>query len=451
MKLNNIGKVLFVDDDYETIADATTAFLDQGIPVQYWKGTGNLPRSIFNVRIVIIDLDLEGLNMRVPGDQFYFPAIEALRKIPGPFIVIIVAREFDPIDPIKLKEVYNHKVGLPLCGYIASEGLTKDKLENPTYLEDLIVSLLEKNEILHLILSWEGIFDKAKDAAISDIMLYDVDAPIRALVKLLCDNSGEGKATARELIDVMIRLVSRRTSETEEVDNLVKLISGINKGQIENDYPSFEDLRLYSKLMFYLPSAEEEIMTGDIFETSERFKYGLILTPKCDIIQGHTEKVLVCYGFPLRRENFWDPDFPPYKIDPKIVELCRKKKEKNIEEKIVGVAENRYFRESLPAGLPIMWNFCPEDGTFGICLDFNNVQSIEISEINEKWKVKKTWKRLSRIDTPYIEEILQKYGSLVSRVGTLQINRSPSKLEEEMKELKGQSGKTKKPKNQTTA
>lgn len=434
MKLSDVGKVLFVDDDYETIADATTAFLNQGIPVQYWKGTGELPSSIFDVRIVIIDLDLEGINMRVPGDEFYFSAVEALRKIPGPFIVFIVAREFDTSDPDRLRDVYNRKVGVPLCGYIANEGLTKDELEDPNCLESLIVSFLEKNEVLHLILSWEGIFDKAKDAAMSDIMLYDVDVPIRALVKMLCANSGEGKATARELIEVMVRLVSRRTSETAEASNLVNLICGINKVPLENNYPNFEDLRLYSKLMFYLPSNDEDLMTGDIFETEDEFKYAVILTPKCDIIQDNTGgRALVCFGFPLKRENFENPNFPPYKIDQKINGLCQKERTFTI--KIAETAEKRYFKETPPVGIPIIWNFCPEQGKFGICLDFNDVRSLPFAEIYDNWKNKKTWKRVSRIDSPFIEEILQRYGTLVSRIGTFQINRSPLKLKEDMKNV----------------
>jgi hypothetical protein len=86
----------------------------------------------------------------------------------------------------------------------------------------------------------------------------------------------------------------------------------------------------------------------------------------------------------------------------------------------------------------VIWNFCPEEGIFGICLDFNNVESVEITEVKDKWK------RLSRIDSPYIEEILQKYGSLVSRVGTLQINRSPFQLQESMKKLENKTEKAEK-------
>ena len=170
-------------------------------------------------------------------------------------------------------------------------------------------------------------------------------------------------------------------------------------------------------------------MTGDIFETSEEFKYGIVLTPKCDLIQSKTKKVLVCYGFPLRKKYFRKRNYPPHGIDPVIAELHRNG---HTMAEIVACIEKRYLKESLPMTLPVIWNFSPEDGTFGICLDFNNVQSIEITEV-------KKWKRLSRIDSPYIEEILQKYGSLVSRIGTLEINRSPLQLQGTIKKMESTS------------
>ena len=108
---NSFGKVLFVDDDYGTIADAIASFLERGMQVQYWNGSGELSSQIYNVRVVILDLDLTDIKMRTPGDEFYFPAIDALKKISGPFIVIIVALEFDENDPANLRTLYEERVG----------------------------------------------------------------------------------------------------------------------------------------------------------------------------------------------------------------------------------------------------------------------------------------------------------------------------------------------------
>lgn len=440
MKLSNVERVLFVDDDYKTIADVTSSFLEQGIQVQYWNGSGNLPDSVFNVRIVVLDLDLTDSDMKAAmGDEFYIPVVDALRKIPGPFIVIIVAREFDRKDPAKLKRMYRRRAGVPFCGFIANKGLTKEELDS-VHLESLINSLLEKNGVLNLILAWEGIFDKAKDVALSEIAANNVERSIRALVKILCKNFGESEGAARELVDEMTRLVSRRTCERKDFKSLAKLVSEINNTLLKKaKFPTKEDLLLYSRLIFYTPTEGEAVMTGDIFETAEKFKYGIILTPKCDLIQGRTKKVLVCYGFPLKKTYFRNKNYPPHKNDPVIAKLHE---EQHSMIDIARSVEKRYLKGTLPNALPVMWHFSPRKGTQGICLDFNNVQSVEIAEV-------KKWKRLARIDSPYIDEILQRYGSLVSRIGTLEINRSPSQLQDFLKTMEEEcvrrSRKSKKP------
>ena len=51
-----------------------------------------------------------------------------------------------------------------------------------------------------------------------------------------------------------------------------------------------------------------------------------------------------------------------------------------------------------------------------LCFDFNNIHSLEINLINK-------WRRTCRLDSPYVEEMLQKYEECVFRIGTLPINR----------------------------
>lgn len=427
MKLSNVEQVLFVDDDYKTIAEVTSSFLEQGIQVQYWNGSGNLPESVLNARIVVLDLDLTDSDMKAAmGDEFYIPVVNALKKIPGPFIVIIVAREFDKKDPNNLRRMYKREMGAPFCGYIADRGLTKEEL-TPRRLESLISSLLAKNVVLNLVLAWERMFDKAKDVALDEIAANNVDRSIRALVKILYRNFGESEGAARALVDEMTRLVSRRTCETKHFRILAGLVDEINNTLLKKvKIPTREDLLLYSRLIFYTPTKEEAIMTGDIFKTTEEFKYGIILTPKCDLMQRKTKKVLICYGFPLKRLYFRNKNYPPHKNDPVIAKLHEEKLP------MINIAENvkkRYLENArgLPNALQVMWHFNPKEGTQGICLDFNNVQSVEISRVNK-------WRRLARIDSPYIDEILQRYGSLASRIGSLEINRSPSQLQDFLKE-----------------
>ena len=436
MKLNEVGKVLFIDDDYETIAEVTSSFLQKNIQVQYWNGAGALPKNIYNARVVVTDLDLTDTNLKAAmGDTFFFSIVDAVSQIPQPFPLIFVAREFDPQDPRKFKRAYKVRAKTPFPGFLSEKGLTKAEL-NPTGLKELIDSLLENNEILELILTWETLYDKAKDSALNEISIGNVENSIRTVVKILCNNCHENKGATRELIDELSRLVSRNSIQNEDFENLVKIIDGINETQVE-DKSTKQDLLLLSKLIFYRPAEEEEIMTGDIFETNERFKYAVILSPKCDLMQNKLEKALICYGFPLKKAYFRNKNYPPHKNDTVIVSL-HKKSHKMVE--IADEIEKRYLGKDLPSSLHVIWNFTEKEQ--GICLDLNNVQSIDLNQVKD-WKKLKIWKRLCRIDSPYMEEILQKYGSLISRVGTLEIKSSPPMVQHLLKKIEKEKEKKK--------
>ena len=420
MKLNEYGKVLLIDDKYESFDEVISSFLREGIQVQFWKGEGELPSSIYNTRIVITDLDLGDTDMKKAlGDMFYYQAVDALEKIPGPFMVVIVAREYEKADSSRLKRIYQEKLGVPFPGFIAKKGLTKDEL-TPARLEELINSLLAENEILDLILSWEEIFDKAKDGALVQITSGNTRNSIRSLIRILYKNSHEYLGAARCFVDEMSRLVSRETNHEEGCQRLANKIKVINELMPGKFVLTKEDHLLLNRLIFYKPPLNEEISTGDIFQTSDRFKYGVVLTPKCDIVQAKTSHYLICYGFPIRKMYFRNKQYPPHKNDPTITKLHSQKLPlKTIVESI----EKRYLKEP-PDSIPILWNFGAKE--IGLCLDFNNVASVRKEEV-------KVPDRIARIDSPYIEEILHKYGNLVSRIGTLEINRSPTQIQKYLK------------------
>jgi hypothetical protein len=425
MKLKEYGKVLFIDDKYKSFSQVISSFAKNGIQVQYWKGEGDLPRNVYNIRVVITDLDLTDTDMKKAlGDSFYFPIVDALKKIPGPFMVIIVAREFERSDPIQLKRVYEDKTGMPFPGFIAKRGLKKGKL-TPARLERLINTLLPKNDILDLILTWEEIFDKAKDSALCEITSGNTKNAVQSLVKILCYNSHENTGAARSFIDEMSRLVSRQSGQEEDCQTLSYKIKIINDKLPSKKIFKLtkEDHLLLSKLIFYKPLKNEGVTTGDIYATTERFKYAVILTPRCDIAQAKTNQFLVCYAFPIRKLYFRNKQYPPHKIDPAIQKLHVQKVPLS---QIAKSIEKKYLKEPSDS-LPILWNF--SDKEIGLCLDFNNVMSVSKDTI-------KTWNRIIRADSPYIEEILHRYGNKVSRIGTLEINRSPSQIQNFLEKIK---------------
>ena len=122
--------------------------------------------------------------------------------------------------------------------------------------------------------------------------------------------------------------------------------------------------------------------------------------------------MLLCYGFPLNEKYFATKEYPPYKIET--ADISKIRENGGDEKAIVKYLKARYLnpRAKIPEKLHKILYFGPKEDTFGICLDLSNVQSIEINEL-------KKWKRLCRLDSPYIDEIIQKYVTLVSRIGTL--------------------------------
>ena len=138
----NVGKILIVDDKYdEAIEAAVTTLVQSGMSVQYWNGKGNFPEMIRNVRVVVLDLALTGLEDRLSGPGFYYSAAQALNKIPGPFLVVIMSVEFNEDDPSNLEDAYKGFFDSPICGFISKTGLKRaDELDDPKRIAEIIVS-----------------------------------------------------------------------------------------------------------------------------------------------------------------------------------------------------------------------------------------------------------------------------------------------------------------------
>jgi len=407
-----VGKILLVDDKYdEAVQEAVLSLIERGMPVQYWNGKGDFPDTIRNVRVVILDLDLAGLGIRPPGPEGYYPAVEALKKIPGPFLVVIMAIDFNVEDSPNLKKAYEDYYGQHFPGFLADEGLTKDEeLEDPYRLTNLVTEAIGKERILDLILLWEGVVDSAKDLAMKDLAKVEIENAIVSLIQSVCKELGEESA-ARQLVSMMLRLVSRSVGGVREFEQFDNLIRDLNRSPT----PPTQDPSLYHRLMFFHPQPSEAPWTGDIYEaTNERRydQYAIILTPACDLAQRKTTSILVCFAFPLKEECLQDREYPPYRIDS---DLSRQLAGCSFTDSTKDAVRRKYFQPGgrlSPRFYRIRHFADSEDKEpFGICFDFNNVRSIGLDHLAK-------WKRICRLDSPFVEDMLQKYGSHVFRIGT---------------------------------
>lgn len=445
MSQTHVGKILFIDDKYdESIQKAVISLVEKGLSVQFWDGKGDFPNTIQNVRVVVLDLDLAELGSRT-GPEFYLSAVQVLNRIPGPYVVIILSVDFQKDDPFELESYYKAVYKCPISGYISEDGLTKaEEREDPSRLIGIINSCIKTNALLNLVQSWEMVVDGAKDKALSDLITKEVEDAIFILINSLKKDFGiEG--ASRELIEILMRLVSRRTNDGPSFETL-KTIIDQTRYSIPANYPSLEDTLLFNRIMFYEPHTGERIFTGDIFrlpsisikaqtkdplERENKYEnYAIIMTPMCDIIQDKAKKLLVCVAFPLDEKYFDDPVYPPFKIDNAVIKFMEEENDKT-ESQLKDFLRIRYLerKRSLPENLYTIWNFKDTGDIFGICFDFHNVRSVAKSEISK-------WERISRLDSPFLGEMVQKYNSLMSRTGTLAINNSPNKIKEYVNKLK---------------
>ena len=415
----NVGKILVVDDEYNSkIEKAVNALVRDGIPVQYWNGKNKLPDTIRNVRVVVLDLDLAGAGFRSPGLTHYGLAVQALNKIPGPFLVIIMAQDFIKDDPENLVQAYVEAYDKPICGFVAPTGLAKDdEVQNPSLLKELIVKSISDEDILKMAFLWEDVIDTATDLALNDLVPREVDSTMIAIIKTFCKEMGDD-AAARELIDLLMQLVSRRVTAGKSFEDFKSLIMLLNKRN-RTAPAAAEKAEIYNRIMFYTPVAEEKTWTGDIYKTVNQGKYydyAIVLNSPCDLAHNKAWSYRLCFGFVVKPENFEDLEYPPYKIDPKITER-RKKNPKEEISVFKKFARERYSNSpNLPESLYLLHNMKDPESFIKLCFDFNNVRSLEDAQLKE-------WTRIGRLDSPFLEELLQKYSNQAFRIGTMPINK----------------------------
>ncbi len=421
----NTGKILFIDDKYTEVKRAISNLIKSGMAVQYWNGKDDKFPDVQNIRVVVLDIDLSGKGSRAQGETYYALAAKALAKVPGPFIVILMANDYTDDDPGNFEGYYCDHMETPLCGLVSKKGLTKqEELGSKEILKTLIDTTIENDVVLNLLINWENVVDKAQDLAFKDVVTEGIKCTVVSIVKSLCRDFGEDSA-ARELVMTLMRLISRRVSEPSEFNGLSELVKKVYHEIPEDleDYPRKEHISMNNKLMYYQPNGEK-VWTGDIYKISGSKKYddyAIVITPVCDLVQNKTDTVLTCIGFPVLETCFGDTSYPPYLIDGTV----KKTAQRGDPDKTVTLIKERYIfgKQKMPESLFFLWNFEEGGNTFGLCFNFNNIQTIEKAKIEKLPKV-------SRLDSPYVQDMLEKYGRFASRVGTPEINLSPSKLGE---------------------
>jgi hypothetical protein len=418
----NVGKILVVDNEYDSkIEKAISALVRDGISVQYWNGKNGLPETIRNVRVVVLDLDLAGAGFRSPGLTHYGLAVQALNKIPGPYLVIIMAQDFIKDDPSNLSQAYIETYDKPICGLVASTGLVKDdEVQNPSLLKQLIIESISNDDILKMAFLWEDVINKATDLALNDLIPKEVEPTMVTIIKTFCKELGDD-AASRELIDLLMQLVSRRIAVGKSFEDFKNLVTILNK-KSRTAPTAGEKAEIYNRIMFYIPILEEKPWTGDIYKSISKNKFGdsdyaIVLNSPCDLAQNKTWSFRVSIGFVIKPENFEDLEYPPYKIDSTLTERRKKNPNEKIDTYKKFAKEHYSNNSKFCESLYMLHNLKEEESFIKLCFDFNNVKSLE------EPLLLKEWNRIGRLDSPFLEELLQKYSNHAFRIGTMPINK----------------------------
>jgi len=419
------GKVLFVDNKFDEVKELMREFTEKGISVQYWNGKTELMSPMSNVRIIILDLKLTADQGDEKNEAYFFPAAEVLSKITGPYLLIILSTDYEEGDIPKLKKTYKeYNFSTPLYS-IEEFGLEKYP-DFPTFY-DRIKNVFDRSDIFKMILAWGRLMDLAKDKALGDLTKEELQNEIHAFVKSIAEDVGE-ESLSREFVTNMIRFVSRYMNTGVEFLELTELLKKLNNVQISGK--SFPDPILQHLHMYYFPEKTEKIWTGDIFrihgargltEGKDHWKYGIILTPACDIAQPTKaiDTLLLCEGFPLDYHSICQLDHPfrklnkSFKVAPDIDRLPDgDEKEKRMMKLLKDSMNN------LPKKFYSLLNFKDNSKYFGLCFDFQHVSFVDKSDFEAKNKEN----RICRLDSPFIEDLLQKYGAYSTRLGVPGVN-----------------------------
>jgi hypothetical protein len=212
-----------------------------------------------------------------------------------------MAQDFIKDDPKNLTQAYIETYDKPICGPVAPTGLIKDdEVQNPSFLKQLIVNSISNEDILRMTFLWEDLINKATDLALSELVPREVESTIITIVKTFCKEMGDD-AASRELIDLLMQLVSRRITVGKSFEDFKSIVTLLNK-KSRAPPTAGEKAEIYNRIMFYTPIPEEKPWTGDIYKSISRNKYGdceyaIVLNSPCDLAQNKTWSFRVSLGF----------------------------------------------------------------------------------------------------------------------------------------------------------
>lgn len=441
MSITVPGKIFVIENRWEDVSGTVESFWKAGEGIVYSREIPEENGCPSNVRLVILDLVL-----REDGaiqDTDYEQAALALSRIGkktgfflvAPFSVHITSENKNEVIG-HIKEAYREQTGEDLPERIVLKAFGKSEISQEQLATE-IEKWINRNPEAGMVFEWEKTIEDGKDNTTSEIVRT---GGIETIVKTTEKEVGRN-AAPREIFTLFNRLLLRHSLALMKKGAFTPLVNQIlgRRGPLQRDildwYPKIHYLDTY-----FEPEEKEPLWTGDILKTNitrdPAKEYALVITPACDFANKKVKQIKAIFGIRVRNIQEYNPEAEDIPLVVKKIGMTKQQKYKTRDEVINAIAQ----KNKLPARLYTLYFLRePSDSNnyFHLLMDFSTLESKRAKKCADgNIRLPYGWERICRLDSPYIEDILQKYASSSARVGTPDI---PSEaLEAERKRLKSE-------------
>lgn len=420
MTLKIPGKVLVIDNRYADVEELIASLWHDGQGIVFLDTVPHEEAIPSNVRLVVLDLMLREDGEIQPEDYEQAAlALWRIRKRTYFFLVAVWSIYVDPDNEEQARQVIEtlRKAYRDIAGEEFPTPLLQPFGKNigQQQLEQEIQKWVASNPETGLVFRWETSVDNARDEAVSAIVNQ---AGIRETVKQLVKEVGR-EAAPREIVSLFNRILGRNSISQVEADRqafnaLVQAVSRVQdvSGDFLEWYSKFRNLQVY-----FSPHTNEPVWTGDIFSTGlqdPEKEFALVLTPACDLAWRKADNLRLAYCTKVLPLNQYDPRSEDMAATVRKLKKGRTGSYKNRADAVKAIIEG----SDLPSNLYVLHFFriLTEPGYSHLIVDFSMIVSKPCRD--GVVRVPARWKRLARVDSPYIEDLLQKYATFASRIGT---------------------------------
>lgn len=262
---------------------------------------------------------------------------------------------------------------------------------------------------LNLIYEIEKIVNNAKDSVLNEV--YDI-GNWSNLVKNL-KKEYDIDSISRQIMFIYANIMKRNITPTEELTGCIRRLMDLRETFTIDDFG-----KIYSTQYYYVPTAKEQIGTGDILHYKNTATYYMVITPECDITNDkHTATKLI----ESTRVDHSKLDDPHY-ID-EVAEFL------DIKNQDGSINRNKIIDAIIHGGKKNYYNllFLRDENSdfYHLIFDFHQIKSLKkVRRISEL----QNYKRVCRVDSPLINEFIQQYAAHCSRFGSMSIPKKISKI-----------------------